>query len=141
LKANWYLKYSGDGKGIRKESEMFMVFCVIDDPNKLDNTLVALEKGGIGGATIVESSGMHRHGKKRLPLPYLYAPMGADEMDNITIFMIVEDQTSVNKCQTILEDVLGDLNEPNTGIFAAWKLDVVKGVPGCGTKGDEHGMD
>lgn len=119
---------------------MYMVFCVIDDPTKLDKVLAALEKGGIGGATIFESSGMHRHQKKHLPLPYLYAPMDTNEMDNVTVVMIVEDQAAVTKCQTIVEEVLGDLNQPDTGIFAAWKLDMTKGIPGCNTQGDQHGM-
>ncbi len=119
---------------------MYMVLCVIDDPGKLDKVLVALEKGGVGGATIFESSGMHHRKKHRLPLPYLYGPMGADEEDNITIFTIVADKPAVEKCLAIIEDVIGDLSQPNTGIFASWPVDITKGIPEHNAEGDNNGM-
>lgn len=37
---------------------------VIDDPAKVDNVLDQLKIGGIAGATIVESTGLHRKRKR-----------------------------------------------------------------------------
>jgi len=46
---------------------MFMVLCVIDDPGKVDEVLEALEAGGVTGATIMESTGLHRKRDKSIP--------------------------------------------------------------------------
>ncbi len=107
---------------------MYMVFCVLDDPEKLGKVLEALEKGGVSGATIVESTGLHRQQKKRIAMPYLYSAPTLNEMDNITIFTIVPNKKAAEDCLAIVESVVGDINNPNTGIFAAWELDILKGL-------------
>ena len=107
---------------------MYMVLCVIDDPGKVDRVLEALEAGGIRGATILESSGLHRKRQKRIPMPYLYVDPGQEEVDNVTIFTVVEDKAVAEKYLSIIESVLGNMDQPNTGIFAAWQLDMVKGI-------------
>jgi nitrogen regulatory protein PII len=119
----------------RKEWIMFMVLCVIDDPSNVDQVLEALEAGGITGATLIESTGLHRRQKKHIPLPYLYTRPESVETENMTLFAIVPDRACAEKCRAIIEGVVGDLNSPNTGIFAAWQLDIVKGV----TSRDEGG--
>ena len=35
----------------------------------------------------------------------------------------------IQECQETVEKVVGDLNNPNTGVLAAWPLAYVKGVP------------
>lgn len=116
---------------------MFMVLCVVDDPSNVDQVLEALEAGGITGATLIESTGLHRRQKKHIPLPYLYTRPESLETENMTLFAIVPDRACAEKCRAIIEGVVGDLNSPNTGIFAAWQLDIVKGV----TSRDEGGAD
>jgi len=117
---------------------MFMVWCVIDDPDQMDQVLEAFEAGGITGATIIESTGLGRKKKKHIPLRYNYAGAEQGETDNLTLFTIVPDLETVNKCQEIIESVVGDLALPNTGVFAAWELDQVKGIqPRSGDKGSE----
>lgn len=110
---------------------MYMVLVVIDDPAKVDKVLEGFETGGITGATIIESTGLHRKKIKHIPLRFLYASPEPDEIENLTIFTIVPDEETVNKSREIIESVVGDLDQPNTGIFAAWKLDQVKGVSPC----------
>ena len=107
---------------------MFMVLVVIDDPSRVDKVLESLDDGGISGATIMESTGLHRKREKHVPLRYLYANPDPAETDNITLFTIVPDRETAERCRGIIESVVGDLDEPNTGIFAAWELDQVKGV-------------
>lgn len=117
---------------------MYMVLVVIDDPANVDKVLEGLEAGGITGATIIESTGLHRKKKKHIPLRYLYVSPVPEETENLTIFTIVPDRETVKKCQEIIEHVVGDFNNPDTGIFAAWELDQVKGVPsGAKGKGQE----
>jgi len=110
---------------------MYLVLMVIDDPAKVDNVLDQLKIGGIAGATIVESTGLHRKRQKRIPLRYSYGGIEHEETDNLTLFAIVQNRQEAERCREIVESVVGDLDEPNTGIFAAWELDMVKGVPHC----------
>ena len=107
---------------------MFMVLCVIDDPAEMDKVLAGLEAGWITGATIIESTGLHRKQIKRIPLPYLYSGAETGELDNLTLFTIVPDRATAETCLRIIEREVGDLAQPNTGIFAAWELDMVKGI-------------
>ncbi len=107
---------------------MYIVLVVIDDPKKVDQVLEDLEEGGIKGATIIESTGLHRRQKQHIPMRYLYTSPVSEELENITLFTIVPDKACVEKCRMIIEGVVGDLDSPNTGIFASWQLDVVKGV-------------
>jgi nitrogen regulatory protein P-II 1 len=111
---------------------MYMVFCVLDDPEKLGKVLEALEKGGVSGATIMESTGLHRQQKKRIAMPYLYSTPTLNEMDNTTIFTIVPNKKAAEDCLAIVENVVGDINNPNTGIYAAWELDILKGLSPSG---------
>ncbi len=107
---------------------MYMVLVVIDDPSRLDKVLEGLKAGGITGATLIESTGLHRKQKKHIPMPYLYSGDEPGEVDNLTLFTVVPDRKTAEKCLTIIENIVGDLNNPNTGIFAAWELDLVKGI-------------
>lgn len=111
---------------------MFMVMFVIDDPNYLDQILAAWSGAGITGATIVESSGLYRH-QKRVPMRYIYGDAPLEEKGNLTLFVIVRDERGVQLCLEEVEKIVGDLDGPNTGVFAAWPLAHVKGVPARGT--------
>jgi nitrogen regulatory protein P-II 1 len=112
---------------------MFMVMFVLDDPERLDEVLEAWEAAGISGATIIESTGINRRRVARLVGTTIMAGinrmMSSDEESHYTLFAIVPDEAVVGKCLAVAESVVGDLNQPNTGVLAAWQLDVVKGVP------------
>jgi hypothetical protein len=113
---------------------MFMVMFVLDDPNRLDALLEAWEKAGVRGATIVESTGINRRLKRLVPMRYLFQTAGNVEQNHCSLFAIIESDALVQACLRATEQLIGDLDEADTGIFAAWPLTVVKGVPpGRGT--------
>ena len=107
---------------------MYMVCMVIDNLDLRGKVLDALASSGIKGATIIDSTGLHRQQRKHLALRYGYAMQDSVEMDNATIFSLVPDRQVAQDCLKIVESVVGDLDQPNTGIFAAWELDLVKGI-------------
>jgi hypothetical protein len=109
---------------------MYMIFFVLDDPSLLNKILAGWEAAGIGGATIVESSGLHRR-TKHLPMRYSF-DSGMEEEGHLTLFAIVPDEDRVQACLAATEVVTGNLDDPNTGVFAAWPLSSVKGVPTTG---------
>lgn len=108
---------------------MFMVFLVLDNPDQLEEVLHAWDRCGIRGATIVESTGIHRRLKRIIPMRYLFQSGSSEEVGHLTLFAIVETQAQVNACLQATESVTGDLDGPNTGVFAAWPLTIVKGLP------------
>jgi hypothetical protein len=108
---------------------MFMIMLVLDDPDLLDEVLASWEKAGIRGATIVESTGLQRVRKENLPMRYLFQSPNTIEEGHMTLFVIVEDEALVQACLHATEQIVTDLDGPNTGVFAAWPLSHVRGVP------------
>lgn len=107
---------------------MFMVMLVLDNPDKLDEVLNAWEAVGIRGATIVESTGIQRLKRKNVHMRYLFQTPALIEEGHLTLFVIVEGEPMVHACLQATEQIVGDLNTPHTGVFAAWSLAVVRGV-------------
>ena len=112
---------------------MHMVMLVLDDPNQLDEVVEGWRAAGISGATILESMGAYRREARRVRGRYLFGLPGlADSAarSQYTLFAIVPDQRTAELCLEATERIVGDLSEPNTGVFAAWELSLAKGVPG-----------
>jgi nitrogen regulatory protein PII len=107
---------------------MFMVMFVLDDPSKLNELLKAWMNTGINGATIVESTGMNRQLSPCPPMRYSYGLTSLREAENLSLFVVVEEEEQVNNCLSATEEVVGNLDEPNTGVFTAWPLILTKGI-------------
>ena len=114
---------------------MYMIMFVLDNPDQLEDVLTAWEEAGMRGATIMESTGFHRLRRKHLPMRYLIQPSALEEEGHLTLFVVVETEQQVQDCLRATEQTVGDLEQPNTGVFAAWPLAVVRGV-GQTDKGD-----
>jgi hypothetical protein len=108
---------------------MFMIFFVLDNPDQLEAILQAWEQAGIRGATIIESTGINRHLQRLIPMRYLFQSQGSAEEGHLTLLAIVEAQKDVNACLQATETITGNLDDPNTGVFASWPLMTVKGLP------------
>jgi len=115
---------------------MFMIMFVLDDINHLDDILTSWSEIGVTGATIVESSGLHRKLQKAIPMRYAYDNSRIEESGNQTLFVVVENETTVHSCLKAIENIVGDLDQPNTGVFSAWPLTMTKGIP-SNQKGDK----
>ena len=110
---------------------MYMIMFVLDDMDKLNAVLEAWETAGIRGATIIESTGIHRVRRRLIPMRYAFQSTGEVNVEegNYTLFVVVETEAVVRVCLRSTEEIVGDLDGPNTGIFAAWPLAVIKGLP------------
>lgn len=106
---------------------MYMIFFVLNDPNRLNEILEAWEKVNVRGVTIVESTGMHRVRRQFIPMRYISSLVNLEE-NHLTLFVIVKDDTQVQACVQAAEQVVGDLDNPDTGVLASWPLSLVKGV-------------
>ena len=108
---------------------MYMIMFVLDNPDHLDGVLEAWQEAGIRGATIVESTGIQRLQRKNVPMRYLFQTPGLVEEGHLTLFVIVESEQLVQECLQATERIVGSLDEPDTGVFAAWMLTSVRGLP------------
>jgi nitrogen regulatory protein PII len=108
---------------------MYMIWFVLDNPDRLDEILDAWEKAGIRGVTIIESTGIQRLKRKMTPMRYVFQQSSAVEEGHYTLMAIVADEAAVQACLQATESLTGNLSQPDTGVFAAWPLTMVKGVP------------
>lgn len=112
---------------------MHMVMCVLNDPDRLDEVLDAWEAVGVSGVTIVESTGIRRRRcaqRRRIPLRFGFECLSQDKLEgHYTLFTIVASEEQVQRCIAAVEQVIGDLSDPHTGVLASWKLETAKGVP------------
>ena len=112
---------------------MYLILFVLDNPDKLENLLDAWEEAGTGGATVLSSTGMRRlsNGVIRDDFPLM---PGLDDFYkrvedyHRTLFTIVKDDEMLNKIVDATQSVIGDLNEPNTGILVVLPAAQVYGL-------------
>jgi len=106
---------------------MYMIMFVLNDPDRLNEILEAWEKAEIRGATIIESTGLHRQRKKFIPMRYT-SPIFNDEESHLTVITLAKDESMIQACLQATESVVGNLDSPNTGIFTAWPVAFIKGL-------------
>ncbi|MEW5872679.1 MAG: hypothetical protein AB1894_25690 [Chloroflexota bacterium] len=112
---------------------MYMVLFVLDDPSRLDEVLAAWDAIGVTGVTIIESTGINRRRRAAQVGTVFMAGinrlMSGDQESHYTLLTIVPNQSIVQRCVEAAEEIVGDLDAPNSGVLAAWPLEYVKGVP------------
>ena len=112
----------------------YLVTLVIDDINKTPDIMDAWEEAGVGGITIIESTGVARLRSTQgyrddMPLmPSLRSLLHTREEHHRTIFSIVEGEAKVNELIEVTQAVVGQLHEPDTGILFATPLSHVVGL-------------
>lgn len=103
---------------------MFMILFVLHDSYRLKDVLNAWQDTGVSGITILPSTGMKRLQENfifrdDMPLiPSLDDLLEHEETLNRTLFTIVPSEEMVDKIIAATEEILGDLNQPNTGILS-----------------------
>ena len=112
---------------------MHMVLFVLDDPGYLDDILAAWEAIGVSWVTIIESTVINRRRRAQAVGSTFMAGinrlMSSPDESHYTLMTIVKGEHVVRQCLQAAEQIVGDLNSPNSGVLAAWPLTVVKGVP------------
>lgn len=97
---------------------MHVLFFVLDKTERLDDVLETFLECGIKGATVVNSTGMARILSRSVPLfADLRSLFEDDRKFNYTIFAVLEDEGKIDKLAELLTDVVGDLQEPGTGML------------------------
>lgn len=112
----------------------FMVMLVINNLDECTPVLDAWEATGVGGVTILESSGLGRVRQnmlRNIPLiPSISDFLKAPEHRHRTVFTVVDSQERVDQLIEATESVVGDLEQPNNGVLIVLPVVQVKGVRG-----------
>lgn len=109
---------------------MKLVVFILNRTDALEYLLEDLASAGVKGATILQSQGMAmtlaQLGSSSISqsIKSLFSPK--DEY-NRTIFMVAHDE-QVPIIKKVITHSVGDLNEPNTGIFFTMPIDSVEGM-------------
>lgn len=101
---------------------MFMVFFVLHDPELMEEVLSAWEQAGVGGVTILHSSGLGRTRQAMLrddlPIfPTLESLELHSEEFSRTLFSVVSDQSVIDRLVTATQQIVGDFSLPETGVL------------------------
>ncbi len=113
---------------------MYLVLFVLHDTNKLNDVLRAWEEVGIRGATILPSTGLGRLRQSLglrddLPImPSLRDFYHFEEGTNRTLFTIVFDEAAIDRLLEATEQVVGPLDQPDTGLMVVLPAARVYGV-------------
>ncbi|WP_353893227.1 hypothetical protein PRVXH_002643 [Proteinivorax hydrogeniformans] len=117
---------------------MRLLIAIINDPDKVVDILDEFYDENIKGGTVIESAGMAHIIADHVPFFSRFAELdqGKDPTCNKTIFVVVENDEAREKAIKAIESVIGDLNEPDTGIALTVPLDFCKGI--VKTEGDSQ---
>lgn len=97
---------------------MYVLFFVLDKTERLDDVLETFLECGIKGATVINSTGMGRILSGSVPLfADLRSLFEDDRKFNYTIFAVLEDERKIDRLAELLTSVIGDLDEPGTGML------------------------
>lgn len=114
---------------------MYMLIMVLDDTAHLNDVLSAWEKAGVGGVTIIESTGLNRVLQRHSPdmaFAGFSQIFGSGRVGHNTLFTVIEDLEMAETAVRATESVLGDLSKPDTGILftlpvaKTWGMNLIK---------------
>ena len=109
---------------------MKLMVLILNKTDVLDSLLEGLSAAGLGGATIIESSGLATT-LSRLDSSFISSSIRAilsgSEDDNRTIMSVIRnDQLEI--ARKVIYNTVGDLSSPNTGILFTVPIDFVEGT-------------
>lgn len=102
---------------------MYLILFILNNPDQCEEVLTAWEKVGVSGVTILQSTGLGRYRQKAglredIPLiPRLTEFFEHDEDQHRTFFTAVKNHSLVEKILHATEAIVGDLEDPDTGIM------------------------
>jgi hypothetical protein len=112
---------------------MYLILLVIDDPDQLEDLLIAWEEAGVPSATVLFSTGMRRirnlgGWRDDMPLiPSLRDFYEAPENMNRTIFATANTEAQVDAVVAATQKVVGDLEKGETGLLLVLPVSRVYG--------------
>lgn len=111
---------------------MYLLVLVLDDSSRLNEVLAAWRDVGIKGITVLESTGVNRILPRDSAQPAFAGfsqIFGSGRVGHNTLFAITEAVSAAETAINSTEKVVGNLNDPNTGVAFIMPLLKTWGVP------------
>lgn len=99
---------------------MLMLIMVLDNAIHLNSVLQAWRGAGVRGVTILESTGINRvmtREEADVAFAGFSQIFGSRRVGHNTLFAVIDSLETAQAAVTATEQVVGDLNEPSTGII------------------------
>jgi len=108
---------------------MKLLVFILNQEEFLEEAMEAYVEAGITGATILDSEGMGRFLAYEVPLFADFKEfMKGNKPYNKTILSIVTDDSAVLRLKAILDEVVGGMDKPGTGIMFTIPVDWAAGL-------------
>jgi len=108
---------------------MKLLVFVLNDEEKLEQVLSAYVEADIAGATILDSEGMGRFLAYEVPLFAGFRDfMKGNRPYNKTILSVVRDHESIETLKKLVDEIVGGLDKPGTGIMFTVPIDWAYGL-------------
>ncbi len=109
---------------------MKLLVAVVNDPDKVVDILDGFLEIDVRGATILESSGMAHMIADHVPFFTPFAEMGIENAGNSrTLFSLMRDEDKLDKAIQVIDDVLGGLHQPDSGLVFVLPVERCLGMP------------
>ncbi len=111
---------------------MKLLVFILNKTEKLDRLLKTLAHEHITGATVINSSGMASQLSQTSDesLNSIFGSLRMllkdNQKENKTIMMVVKEE-KIPEIERIINEVVGNINEPNTGILFTVPIDFIRG--------------
>lgn len=108
---------------------MKLLVFVLNNEEYLEEILEAYIESGVTGATIIDSEGMGRFLTSEVPLFAGFKDfMKGNQPNNKTILSVVNNDSTVKRLEALVDERIGGLGSPGTGIMFTIPVDWVSGL-------------
>ena len=110
---------------------MHLLVAVIESPENVESILDRFYENNITGATVLDGKGMGHVIAHRHSIFARFADLAGtveESMHNNVIFTVIREEEILDRAIDIIEEEVGDLSEPNTGLLFTVGLDRVRGL-------------
>ena len=106
----------GGGQEVFMSREM--VICVLNEPGRLNDVLMAFLEAGVTSSTVIETQGMGKILASDVPLFAGFRDLfQGSKPFNHTIFAVVDDPSVTEELIVLVKDVLSDMGDEPRGII------------------------
>lgn len=112
---------------------MYMLIMVLDDVAHREGVLQAWLRAGVQGVTVLESTGVNRvlqRSEAQSMFMGFGQVFGGGRVGHNTLFAVIDSLELAEAAVRNTEEVVGDLNSPNTGIVFTVPVTKTWGLPG-----------
>jgi nitrogen regulatory protein PII len=119
----------GLDSGLAERQTMKLLIFILNKEEFLEEVLEAYVEAGVAGATLLDSEGMGRFLTYEVPLFAGFKEfMKGNKPYNKTIISVIRNEAIITKLKSLVDQVVGGLDNPGTGIMFTLPIDWASGL-------------